>query len=90
MDAELHGSPAPRHSLSGTVTLVQERRFQLVDANGVAHLFLLAPEAEVEPGALRALARSGAQVEVQYREPSELVAHVATKITYTNTTESLK
>jgi hypothetical protein len=67
--------------LNGAVTLVQERRFQLVDDRGVAHLFLLAADADVDPRALQELAQSGARISVSYGEDtSGLIAHVATAI----------
>jgi hypothetical protein len=67
--------------LSGTVTVVQERRFQLVDEGGVAHLFLLAVDAPVDLRALHDLAHSGERVSVSYHEAgSGLVAYTATNV----------
>ena len=67
--------------LSGTVTMVQERRFQLVDDRGVAHLFLLAPDAPVDPRALHELASSGERVAVSFHDcESPLVAYTATNL----------
>jgi len=69
-------------TMNGTITVVQERRFQLVDDGGVAHLFLLAHDAAADPAALEDALRSGARVRVSYRDgdPRHLIAHVATAL----------
>lgn len=67
--------------LRGVVTLVQERRFQLVDERGVCHRFLLDAAAPVDPRALHDLVRSGEAATVWFRgNESHLLAHVATDI----------
>jgi hypothetical protein len=68
-------------TLDGTVTIVQEGRFQLVDQNGVAHLFLLAYGASPEPSQLAALQRSQTRVRVRYGPAGDLIARRATRIT---------
>jgi hypothetical protein len=83
MNDPLKRSEPHLHALTGTVTLVQERRFQLVDDDGVAHLLLLAYDAKADPRALHALAQSGARVKVRLRRESEgVVALVATALDY--------
>lgn len=69
-------------TMNGTITLVQERRFQLVDDKAVAHLFLLAHDAAADPAVLEDALRSGARVRVSYRDgdPPHLIAHVATAL----------
>jgi hypothetical protein len=68
-------------ALEGVVTIVQEGRFQLVDQNGVAHLFLLAHNAPPEPAQLTALQRNQSRVRVQYGTADGLIARRATRIT---------
>jgi hypothetical protein len=67
-------------TLDGVVTIVQEGRFQLIDQNGVAHLFLLAHNAPPEPAQLAALQRNQVRVRVQYGAANGLIAHRATRI----------
>jgi hypothetical protein len=69
-----------KHSLAGALTLVQERRFRVVDDDGRCHLFLLAPDASVEPELLKELAATSERVSIEYREARELSAHVASAI----------
>jgi len=38
--------------MDGIVTIVQESRFQMVDTDGVAHLFILGHKAAAEPHSL--------------------------------------
>lgn len=64
----------------GVVTIVQEGRFQLVDAGGVAHLFLLGYRAAAEPEQLPALQQRQARVRVRFHVPCGLIARVATQI----------
>lgn len=54
--------------MRGSVSLVQERRFQLVDESSVAHPCLLAAEADFDPRALHDLVRSGTLVTVTFRK----------------------
>lgn len=65
--------------LTGTVTLVQERRFRLLDGDGRTHLFLLAHDAPVEPSQLRRLT-AGAPVTVTCRRAPELIARIAANV----------
>lgn len=64
----------------GVVTIVQEGRFQLLDANGVGHLFLLGHTAAAEPEQLPPLQHRQARVRVSYREPGGVIGRVATRI----------
>jgi hypothetical protein len=67
-------------TLDGVVTLVQERRFQLVDDGGVAHLFVIAGDAPVDASALEACTRSARRVRVTYRPAPGLIARLATSV----------
>lgn len=71
---------APNPTRDGTITLVQERRFQLVDDGGTAHLFLLAHDAPLDALRLAPLAGSGRRVRVEYRKVPDLIAHVAQNV----------
>ena len=64
----------------GVVTIVQESRFQLTDANGVGHVFVLAANASAEPAQLAALQHEQAHVRVRYRPARNLIGNVATAI----------
>ena len=44
-------------SIAGTLLIVQEERFQLLDRDGVGHFFLLGHGSAVEPDQLPALLR---------------------------------
>lgn len=68
------------YSVQGVVTIVQEGRFQLLDDDGVGHLFLLGHSAAAEPEQLGALQRSQARVRVSYQSAPDLIGHVANKI----------
>lgn len=65
------------NSVEGSVTIVQERRFQLVDDHGVAHPFTLAADASFDPAELTALARSGRRIRVEYTDDGEALSHIA-------------
>jgi hypothetical protein len=68
-------------SMDGTVTIVQESRFQLTDTGGVSHLFLLAHGAAVEPEQLPPLQHEQARVRVRYRASGEnLIGFVADRL----------
>jgi hypothetical protein len=67
-------------SMIGTVTIVQEGRFQMTDEAGVSHLFLLSPSAAAETDQLAALQRCQAKVRVLYRPTKNLIGHTATRI----------
>jgi hypothetical protein len=60
--------------VSGTVALVQERRFRLVDDAGRSHLFLLAPDASAEPEQLLQLVANGWRVHVRHSAAPGLTA----------------
>jgi hypothetical protein len=64
--------------MDGVVTIVQESRFQLVDRDGVSHLFVLGHDSAAEPDQLEPLQRRQARVSVRYTEARNalgLVAH---------------
>ena len=63
--------------VTGVVTLVQERRFQLADAEGVRHLFVLDGACSLDEGQLRAYADARTRLAVRYRPAPGLVAHLA-------------
>ncbi len=67
--------------MSGTVTLVQEGRFQMTDDDGVSHLFILGARAAAEPGQLAALQRRQARIRVRYRAASNLIGNLVSAIT---------
>ena len=67
-------------SMEGVVTIVQESRFQLVDAEGVAHLFLLGHHAAAEPAQLAPLQHRQARVRVRYHAPRNIIGLVAKNV----------
>jgi hypothetical protein len=69
--------------MTGIVTIVQEGRFQMTDAGGVSHLFILSPSAALEPAQLQALQRQQAPVCVSYTEAKNIIGNVATAISLT-------
>jgi hypothetical protein len=66
--------------MDGVVTLVQESRFQLVDDEGIAHLFLLSHSASAEPSQLGPLQKRQARVRVGYERAPNLIANLAHRI----------
>jgi len=64
----------------GTITVVQEERFQLDCDDGVTRLFVLAHDAPLESDELAELKRQGARIEVEYDEKAELIAHTAHQV----------
>lgn len=64
-------------SAEGVIILVQEGRFELVTDGGRVMHFILAHDASLEPQDLPPLQRDQRRVQVDYTEPSRLVAHVA-------------
>lgn len=62
-------------SAEGTVLLVQESRFRLLDDHGRGGLFVLAPDAPLGPQDLPAL--TGRRVRVEYEKADGLVAGIA-------------
>ena len=67
-------------SMTGTVTIVQESRFQMTDDDGVSHLFLLSPYAAAETEQLTALQHRQARISVRYKPAANLIGNVAQKI----------
>ena len=63
--------------VTGTITLVQEERFQLDCDDGVQRLFLLSHKAPVESDELAQLKRAGTRIEVEYDDRPDLIAHTA-------------
>ena len=61
----------------GTITLVQEERFQLACDDGVQRLFVLSHGAPLESDELAELKRDAVRVEVLYDEHPGVVAHAA-------------
>ena len=66
--------------MTGTVTIVQESRFQLTDGQGVSHLFLLGHGAMAEPEQLAPLQRAQSRVRVRYIQPRNIIGMVARSI----------
>ena len=67
-------------SMQGTITLVQESRFQMTDDAGASHLFTLGPNAAAEPAELAPLAARQARVRVRYKPGDNVLAFVAQAI----------
>ena len=67
-------------TMDGIVTLVQESRFQLIDDQGIGHLFVLSHSASAEPSQLVPLQKQRARVRVSYKVSPTLIANVAHKI----------
>ena len=61
----------------GLVTIAQEGRFQLVDDDGVAHLFLLSHGSSAGSQQLAKLQKRQARVRVTFKDASNLIARVA-------------
>ena len=61
----------------GTITLIQEERFQLDCDDGIQRLFLLSHKAPLESDELARLKRGGVRVEVLYDDRPDLLAHTA-------------
>jgi hypothetical protein len=68
-------------SIDGIVIIVQEGRFQLMDDNGVGHLFVLHYAAAAEAEQLPRLQDHQSRVRVGYTRAPDLLAHVAKRIT---------
>lgn len=64
--------------ITGTVLLVQESRLRLLAEDGRGHIFLLAPEAPVEPQDLPPL--TGRRIRLSYHAAPKLLAGVVTDI----------
>jgi hypothetical protein len=66
--------------MEGTVTIVQEGRFQLSDDRGVSHLFILSHSASAEPDQLEVLQRWQARVRVKYSRARGLIGLIARSV----------
>jgi hypothetical protein len=62
-------------SIAGVVTIVQEGRFQLLDAAGVSHHFILHYGAAADPEQLACLVNR--YVCVSYEDSDEVIGHIA-------------
>lgn len=67
-------------SISGTITLVQEDRFQLAADDGSKQLFLLTHRAPVGLDDLQALQRAGRRVTVRYSAIDGLIANAVREL----------
>ena len=67
-------------TMTGTVTIVQESRFQLTDDRGASHLFLLGHGSMAEPDQLAPLQHAQARVRVRYIQPGNIIGMVARSI----------
>ena len=65
-------------SIVGTLVVAQEGRFQLLDREGVGHLFLLHYGSNVEPDQLPSLLQR--QVRVTYRQAKNIIGRTAVSI----------
>lgn len=66
--------------MEGTITIVQESRFQMTDDEGASHLFSLGPHAAAEPAQIAPLAAQRARVRVDYREGDNIIGATARNI----------
>jgi hypothetical protein len=64
-------------SITGIVTIVQEARFQLLDAESVSHHFIL-DHAAADPEQLPELLNR--RVRVSYKDPGGIIGHLATSL----------
>jgi hypothetical protein len=64
-------------TMEGTVTIVQEGRFQLTDRQGASHLFLLGHRAAAETSQLDALQQYQARIRVSYTRTRDILGLVA-------------
>jgi hypothetical protein len=68
-------------SIEGIVTIVQEGRFQLMDREGVSHMFVLYHRAPTEPEQLPRLQHHQAHVRVHYTQADDIIGLLAHSIT---------
>jgi hypothetical protein len=68
------------HRAHGTITLVQEERFELACDDGSHKHFVLAHDAPLEADELTRLEQGGAMVEVEYDDPPGLIVHTAHRL----------
>jgi len=66
--------------VKGTITVLQEERFELACDDGVTRLFVLAHDAPLESDELARLKRSRARIEVEYDRDGHLIAHAAHRV----------
>ncbi len=66
--------------MTGTVTIVQESRFQLTDDAGVGHLFTVGHACGTEPGQLANLQRHQSRIRVTYKPAPNTIGNIATSI----------
>ena len=66
--------------MEGTITLVQESRFQMTDDEGASHLFLLGPHAAAEPSQLAPLAVRQARLRVKFRQGENVIGGIAQSV----------
>jgi hypothetical protein len=66
--------------MTGTVVIAQEGRLQLMDEDGVGHLFLLSHKAAAEAQQLYALQDRQQRVRIAYSEPRGVIGLLAEKI----------
>ncbi len=66
--------------VDGTITIVQEGRFQLTDERGVSHQFVLGHAALAETEQLRPLQSRQARVRVKYTDALGLISLIAHRI----------
>jgi hypothetical protein len=66
--------------MRGVITIAQESRFQLTDADGVSHLFVLSPHMLAEDDDLEPLQRSQAPVQVTYSRARNVIGYLAERL----------
>ncbi len=69
-----------RHTVQGTISIVQEQRFRLITDGGQALLLTLAENAPLNARDLRRLQQDGARVKVEYAGEPNVNSGVAHKI----------
>jgi hypothetical protein len=67
-------------SIVGTMVIVQEERFQLLDREGVGHQFLLHYGSAMEPDQLPPLLHRRVRVSYRPAEAADLLGHTAVHI----------
>ena len=66
--------------MTGTVTIVQESRFQLTDDAGVGHLFTVGHACGAEPSQLAQLQRHQSRIRVAYKPAPNTIGNIALSI----------
>ncbi|MDX7950215.1 hypothetical protein P7D22_03355 [Lichenihabitans sp. Uapishka_5] len=66
--------------MEGTITIVQESRFQMTDDRGASHLFSLSPHAAADPSQLAPLAAQQSRIRVKFREGDNIIGAIAQSI----------